>query len=61
VEFVAAFIYFIGHEFHEFHENDHRHLNAIGLKYDLSQSLPAALRDAHFQVTLGFEGDGKRP
>jgi len=24
------------------------HLDAIGLKYDLSQSLPAALRDTHF-------------
>ena len=22
---------------------------------------PAALLDSHFQVTLGFEGDGKRP
>jgi len=48
VEFVAAFIYFIGHEFHEFHENDHRNLDAIGLKYDFSQSLPAAPRDSHF-------------
>jgi len=55
VEFVVVFTG------HEFHENDRCHLDVIGLKYDLSQSLPAALRDTHFQVTLGFEGDGKRP
>jgi len=51
---------FIGHEFHEFHENDHCHLDVIGLKYNFLQP-PAALLDSHFQVTLGFEGDGKRP
>jgi len=43
VEFVAAFIYFIGHEFHEFHENDHGHFDVIGLKCNFSQSLPDRL------------------
>jgi len=30
---------FNGHEFHEFQENDHCHLDVIGLKYNFSQSL----------------------
>jgi len=45
VEFVAAFICFISHELHE---NNRRHLDAIGLKYDFSQSLSATLRDSYF-------------
>ena len=31
------------HEFHEFHENDHCHLDLVGLKYDFSHSLVALL------------------
>jgi len=31
---VAAFFVVIGHEFHEFHENDHCHLDVTGLKYN---------------------------
>ena len=38
------------HEFHEFHENDHCHLDLVGLKYDFSHSL-VALLDSTFNCT----------
>ena len=34
--------------FHEFHENDHCHLDVIGLKYNFFAVSPAALPDSHF-------------
>ena len=45
VEFVAALFLLIGHEFHE---NDRRHLDVIGLKYNFFALSPAALPGAHF-------------
>jgi len=45
VEFVA---FFAGHEFHQFHENDHCHLDVIGSKYTFFTAPPAALLDSHF-------------
>ncbi|PYV42745.1 MAG: hypothetical protein DMG09_01865 [Acidobacteria bacterium] len=41
------------HEFHEFHENDHCHLDVIGLKYNFSQSLHDFLWDTDVH---GFDG-----
>ena len=35
---------------HEFHENDHCHLDLVGLKYDFSHSL-VALLDSTFNCT----------
>jgi len=48
VEFVAALFLLIGHEFHEFHENDRCHLDVIALKYNFFAVSPAALPDSHF-------------
>ncbi len=42
---------FIGHEFHEFHENDHRHLDVIGLKYNFSQFLRPRCLSSTFNCT----------
>ena len=43
----------IGHEFHEFHENDHCHLDVIGLKYNFLQSLrPRFTESSGFSVNL---------
>ena len=39
---------FNGHEFHEFQENDHCHLDVIGLKYKFFTVSPAGLLDSHF-------------
>jgi len=50
VEFVANKT---DHEFHEFHENDHCHLDVIGLKYNFSQSLHDFLWDTDVH---GFDG-----
>ncbi|PYU94879.1 MAG: hypothetical protein DMG08_06410 [Acidobacteria bacterium] len=47
------------HEFHEFHENNHCHLDVVGSKYNFFTVSPAVLLDSTFNCTPCLQGPGK--